>query len=131
MPSWISATTRYPVFHPEWVIAQLITQGLTIVPTPQSSGASSYASTCSGGRHGCSSAASMAPRRIREGTAPRHYQKLDEMEKRSGAPAVRNTLAAVTSPVPNFRVSRSDRRLEQIVPPEMVMDTIPMRTLGT
>ena len=53
-------------------------------------------------------------------------QNLVENEKPSSASTVRNTLTTVTPPVPSFRVSLSDRRLETIVPPEITMDTTPM-----
>lgn len=54
-----------------------------------------------------------------------------ETENPSRATAVRNTLATVTTRVPSFRVSRSDRRLDMTVPPDMIMETIPMKEMGT
>ena len=53
------------------------------------------------------------------------------MEKPNKAIAVRNTLTTVTIRVPNFLVSLSDRILEIIVPPEMTMETIPIKEIGT
>jgi len=47
------------------------------------------------------------------------------------ATAVIATLMEVTSPVPNFRVKRSDMRLAAIVPPEIIMETIPANDSGT
>lgn len=37
----------------------------------------------------------------------------------------------VTSRVPSFLVSLSDKRLETIVPPDMTMDTMPIKAIGT
>ena len=53
------------------------------------------------------------------------------MEKPNSAAAVRNTLAAVTTPVPNFLTLRSDSRLDRIVPPEIIMETMPTEESGT
>ena len=41
------------------------------------------------------------------------------------------TLTAVTTPVPNFLVRRSESRLERMVPPEMIMVTTPAKEAGT
>ena len=44
---------------------------------------------------------------------------------------MRNTLPTVTIRVPSLCVSRSDSRLDTIVPPEMTIDTMPMNDTGT
>ena len=44
---------------------------------------------------------------------------------------VRNTLATVTIRVPNFRVSLSEKRLEIIVPPEIIIVIMPIKETGT
>ena len=54
-----------------------------------------------------------------------------ENEKPNRATAVRNTLAAVTRPVPNRFTMRSDKRLDRMVPPEMIMETMPTEESGT
>ena len=48
-----------------------------------------------------------------------------EKEKPSSATAVIPTLTAVTSPAPNRLVSRSDCRLDTIVPAAMIMVSRP------
>ena len=52
------------------------------------------------------------------------------MEKPNRAAALRNTLATVTPLVVKRAVSRSDRRLEQMVPPVMIMETMPAAERG-
>ena len=42
-----------------------------------------------------------------------------------------NTLATVTTCVPNLRVSLSEKRLDTMVPPEMIMEIIPINEMGT
>ena len=41
------------------------------------------------------------------------------------AAAVSSTLTAVTAPVPNLRVKKSEARLETMVPAAMIMETAP------
>lgn len=57
-------------------------------------------------------------------------QKARAKEKPSIAPAVMRTLTAVTSPVPNLRVRKSDARLETMVPAEMIIVTSPIAETG-
>lgn len=52
-------------------------------------------------------------------------------EKPISAAAVRNTLISVTICVLSFRVKRSDIRLEHMVPPDIIMDTMPILEMGT
>jgi hypothetical protein len=54
-----------------------------------------------------------------------------DTEKPNSASAVIPTLIAVTGPVPSFLVRRSDMRLEKIVPPAIIMETIPANDRGT
>ena len=58
-------------------------------------------------------------------------RKLWLKEKPSSAAAVRQTLSAVTSPVPSFRVRRSLFKLETTVPAEMSMKMTPEADSGT
>ena len=58
--------------------------------------------------------------------AHRHsIQNALAVENPNNATAVSNTLTVVTIPVPKFLVKRSDIRLEHIVPPEIIIVTIP------
>ena len=52
-------------------------------------------------------------------------------EKPNNAMAVIPTLIAVTFPVPNLKVNLSLKRLEKIVPTEIMIDTIPANDTGT
>jgi len=47
------------------------------------------------------------------------------------ATAVIPMLFDVTRPVPSFRFNRSGRRLERIVPPAMIIETMPAKDRGT
>ena len=58
-------------------------------------------------------------------------QKRVEIEKPNSATTVRNTLTTVTMRVPSRCVRRSESRLERIVPPEITMDTMPMKDTDT
>ncbi len=49
-----------------------------------------------------------------------------EKENPNSAITVRKTLTTVTILVSYFRVSLSEKRLETIVPPEIIIDTIPI-----
>ena len=51
--------------------------------------------------------------------------------KPNRAITVRKTLATVTILVLNFRVNLSERRLETMVPPEMIIVTMPINDTGT
>ena len=57
-------------------------------------------------------------------------QNRDEPEKPSRATAVSSTLATVTPRVVNRRISRSESRLEQMVPPAMIMEIRPAEESG-
>ena len=64
--------------------------------------------------------------------AHRHsIQKDEQVEKPNSATMVMATLAAVTTPVPKRRVSRSLCRLETIVPAAMIMEITPAQLTGT
>lgn len=58
-------------------------------------------------------------------------QNRSEKEKPSRATAVRNTLITVTIRVPSLFVSAWENRLDTIVPPDMIMDMIPIKDTGT
>ena len=60
----------------------------------------------------------------------RSIQKEVAKEKPSIAAAVMRTLTAVTTPVPNFLVRKSEARLEATVPAEMIMVTMPIAESG-
>ena len=78
------------------------------------------------------SAASTAPAPRPYGTAHRHRsQKEWETEKPNNAAAVISTLTAVTGPAPSRRVSRSESRLETMVPQAIIMVTMPANETGT
>ena len=78
------------------------------------------------------SAASIAP-------APSPYgseltisiQKLSESQNPNSPSAVSAVLAAVTAQVPNFLVTLSETRLEIIVPPDIVIEIMPIYDTGT
>lgn len=53
------------------------------------------------------------------------------MEKPKRAIAVRKTLITVTIRVPSFLVSLSENKLDIIVPPDIIMETIPIKETGT
>lgn len=57
--------------------------------------------------------------------------KLFEYENPKSAMTVRKTLETVTIFVPSFRVRVSDKRLETIVPPDITIETMPMKETGT
>lgn len=57
--------------------------------------------------------------------------KFPETEKPRRAAAVRNTLATVTPEVPNRRVSLLEKRLDTMVPREMMVERIPIKETGT
>lgn len=78
------------------------------------------------------SAASTAPAPRPYGMAHRHSIQNDpENEKPTSAAAVIATLIAVTSPTPKRRVSRSDIRLDTMVPPAMIIVMNPANQSGT
>ena len=52
-----------------------------------------------------------------------------ETEKPNSAAAVKNTLIAVTRPVPNYRISLSHIRLDRIVPPAIIIEIIPAKDM--
>jgi hypothetical protein len=71
-------------------------------------------------------AASTAPAPSPYGTAHKQSQiKEFDTENPNNAAAVINTLIAVTSPAPSFLVSLSDRRLDTIVPPAIIIVITP------
>jgi hypothetical protein len=57
--------------------------------------------------------------------------KLFAVENPKRAVAVRRTLAVVTTLVPSFAVSLSERRLDKIVPAEIITEIIPIYEIGT
>lgn len=58
-------------------------------------------------------------------------RKESEYEKPMSAAAVIPTLMAVTRPGPSFLVSRSDWRLETMVPEAMIIVMMPAKDTGT
>ena len=58
-------------------------------------------------------------------------QNLVQNENPTSATAVKKTLTTVTAAVPNLWMRRSASRLETMVPPEMIMVTMPMYETGT
>ncbi len=54
-----------------------------------------------------------------------------ETAKPTSAAAVIAALAAVTLAVPNLSITRWESKLEIMVPPEIIMDTIPALPTGT
>jgi hypothetical protein len=55
---------------------------------------------------------------------------LFDTEKPKSEMAVRRMLAAVTPLVPSFFVKRAVKRLDIIVPPEMIIDIMPIYDIG-
>jgi len=78
------------------------------------------------------SAASIAPAPSPYGTAnTKSIQNFVEKEKPNNATTVRKTLITVTTFVESFLVSLSEKRLDTIVPPEIIIVTIPIYDVAT
>ena len=77
-------------------------------------------------------AASTAPAPSPYGTAKTASTgKLSAKKKPMSAAAVRKTLITVTARVPSLLISLSDNRLDNTVPPDIIMDTTPRNETGT